>query len=165
MTEVWRAIPGFEDAYEASSFGRIRSLGMCANGSNGSRRFIKGRVLKQSPSGRYKTVGLRGHTFNVHTLIALTFLGASRGRDVCHGALGTTVNHLSNLSYSSRSNNHYDKYRDDTMPCRTVKRSDGVVFRSLQEAGRETKVQAGSICLVCQGKRRTAGGYGWEYAD
>ena len=37
-------------------------------------------------------------------------------------------------------------------------------FDSLHEAGAYTHVNIANICYCCQGKRKSAGGYHWQYA-
>jgi len=37
-------------------------------------------------------------------------------------------------------------------------------YPSVSEASRQTKIHISSICDVCNGKRKTAGGYRWKYA-
>lgn len=41
----------------------------------------------------------------------------------------------------------------------------GVEYESIKEAERATEISASSICGVCQGRRKTAGGLHWKYAD
>jgi len=36
-------------------------------------------------------------------------------------------------------------------------------YRSMMGAGEQTGTNPGSIGKVCEGKRKTAGGYKWEY--
>jgi hypothetical protein len=36
-------------------------------------------------------------------------------------------------------------------------------FDSFVEANKKTGVDMGAICLVCRGRRKTAGGYIWRY--
>ena len=38
-------------------------------------------------------------------------------------------------------------------------------FCSISEAGRELKIRSSNISMVCQGKRKNAGGYAWKYRD
>ena len=40
-----------------------------------------------------------------------------------------------------------------------------MIFDSLAEAERVTKVKNGNISTVCNGKRKTAGGYHWRYVE
>jgi hypothetical protein len=162
--EEWRDIPGYVGEYQASSLGRIRSLGMFAKGRDGSKRWIYGRILKPC-CGNYDTVGLRGKTHYIHDLVTATFLGQKNGRCVRHGRKGKRDNRLDNLSYSGWSKNQIDRYRDGTMQCKSVIRSDGVEFESLHIAARVSNISVGDICKVCRKQRKTAGGFGWEYKD
>lgn len=45
--EVWRDIQGYEGLYQVSSFGRVRGLDRVIECKNGSKKAIKGQVLKQ----------------------------------------------------------------------------------------------------------------------
>ena len=38
-----------------------------------------------------------------------------------------------------------------------------IVFESISEAGRQTKISIGNIVAVCKGTRLNAGGYYWKY--
>lgn len=40
-----------------------------------------------------------------------------------------------------------------------------VFFPSIYESSRQTGISQGNICLCCQGKRKSTGGYIWKYAD
>jgi hypothetical protein len=41
----------------------------------------------------------------------------------------------------------------------------GKVFDTISGAAKEVGVHSGKIVAVCKGKRKSAGGYGWEYVD
>ena len=42
----------------------------------------------------------------------------------------------------------------------------GAIFRNTKEAAKAAGIKSGSnITVCCQGKRQTAGGYHWRYAD
>ena len=82
-TEVWKPIPGYEGLYEASTFGRIRSLdGVRSYKGYGKTiyRMHKGKILKQSLDGRknYLHVALSDGVclkpVQVHRIIAKTFI-------------------------------------------------------------------------------------------
>lgn len=73
--EEWRPVVGYEGLYEASSFGRVKSL----DRYNSKNCFIKGRILKQSNDGRgYMSIQLclngKIERYLVHRLIAQTFI-------------------------------------------------------------------------------------------
>jgi group I intron endonuclease len=38
-----------------------------------------------------------------------------------------------------------------------------IVYCSIKDASQDTGINEGTICGVCKGKRKTAGGYHWEY--
>jgi len=44
-----------------------------------------------------------------------------------------------------------------------IKRSDGIIFSSVQEAARELSKNHSKISMAATGKRKTAYGYSWEY--
>ena len=104
MSEQWRAVVGFEDAYEVSSEGRIRAL-------RPRYRTNVGGILAQSVRGRYLHVMMRsrgrGRGFQVHRVVAAAFHGQC--------PLGLAVNHIdgnrlnnaaSNLEYVTASENN-----------------------------------------------------------
>lgn len=122
--EIWRKIPGFEDKYEVSTLGRVRSLDQL---SRRKTRYgdwftvmLKGRILR--PAGRvtvaknknklqpHPTVCLgRGKTKSIHTLVALAFLGPrQKNMEVCHVDGNCLNNRLENLRYASKSENQQD---------------------------------------------------------
>ncbi|TCM21516.1 HNH endonuclease [Novosphingobium sp. PhB165] len=74
--EEWRAVPGFEGRYEASSFGRVRSLRNAGHGYDRPR--AKPRVLKDYTNSRgYRvvTLGRSENPTGVHRVVCLTFHG------------------------------------------------------------------------------------------
>lgn len=83
MEEIWKDIPGYEGAYQASTHGRIKSLDrICPQGGYKlvKNNLIKGKILKLGihRDGYLKTfLSKKGNKkcFTVHRLIALTFLG------------------------------------------------------------------------------------------
>lgn len=114
--EEWRAIPGYEGRYEASSLGRVRSLDRVR--SNG--RKWRGRTLKPVPMVRgYLSVNLwldnspRMHL--VHRLVLAAFVGpAPEGAEGRHMDGDPSHNALGNLSWGTHSENQYDQVRHGT---------------------------------------------------
>lgn len=77
--EVWRDIPGYEGYYQASSFGRIKSLERIVLRRIYGIQPVFERILKQGLSrGRYTVVLCKDKerkSIPVHKLVAITFLG------------------------------------------------------------------------------------------
>ena len=111
MVEVWRPVVNYEDRYEVSSLGRVRSLH--------PQRFHQILVQKKSKTG-YWMVGFwvknkQSHA-KVAKLVAMAFLGPPKeGEIVLHGLNGKEDNSVSNLSWGTYRQNALDKIRDNTL--------------------------------------------------
>lgn len=103
--ETWRDIPGFPD-YQVNALGEVRS---CKLG-----RWKPIRATPHSKTG-YLVVSLRvGGRYlsrSLHRLVAATFLGPAKGRDVNHRNGDKQDNRLCNLEYLTRGENHKHAYR------------------------------------------------------
>lgn len=103
-TEEWRAVPNYEDRYEVSNIGRVRSL---LDFTGKKRIKIKSTRLVNK---RYRRVTLYKHgeqwTITVHQLVALCFIGPPpKGMTVNHIDTIKLNNHLSNLEYITQRDN------------------------------------------------------------
>jgi DNA-binding transcriptional regulator YiaG len=109
--EIWRPVPTFEDLYEVSSHGRVRSLDRIVDRSDGTTAHYKGRVLTPNTSGRYLRVLLHGRDGreeqkSVHRLVAKTFISNPKDKpEVNHIDNDPTNNHVSNLEWVTRGEN------------------------------------------------------------
>lgn len=80
MEELWRDIPGFEGRYQASNYGRIRSLDYTMRYKNSDiLAYRKGKVLsaKTDKYGYFEvtlSVNKRRYCRKVHQLVGLTFI-------------------------------------------------------------------------------------------
>lgn len=116
--ERWRPITGFEDLYEVSDMGRVRSGDHYTAGRNGSTRRVPGRVLKPSLSKTgYPRVNLcrdGGKTMRlIHQLVLEAFVGPRPdGTITCHWNDVPTDNRLTNLRWGTPSENQHDKLRN-----------------------------------------------------
>jgi hypothetical protein len=115
--EEWCPIVGYEERYEVSSQGRVRSIDCSFVTKAGVKRFHRGRILVQAfdDHGRpvvYLSVNKDKRTERVHKLVANAFLGPQpSGTVVCHKNDVNTDNRKDNLSYGTQSDNI--KQRDD----------------------------------------------------
>ena len=114
--EQWKPVKGFEERYEVSDHGRVRSNDMRILFRRGY-GIRKGKALKeQTDRGGYKTVelsdGLRrkgGKRNNpgVHVLVAQAFIdGHFEGATVDHLDFDPANNHVSNLEWVTQKENN-----------------------------------------------------------
>lgn len=105
-TEIWKSIPGFEELYEASNLGNIRSLPRIRFQAGAK---LKGRVMKSSADEwGYRHLSLRVNgvrkTYKVHRLVLMAFVGVS-DLQVNHRDGVKFNNKLENLEYVTPSEN------------------------------------------------------------
>lgn len=121
MEEVWKDIVGFENFYQVSSYGRVRSLDRITI-SRRSKNHLKGKILsttlntKGYPHIRLSKEGKR-ETFRVHRLVAQTFIPNPDNLEIVnHIDSNKTNNNISNLEWCSEMDNrlHARKIFNDT---------------------------------------------------
>jgi hypothetical protein len=113
--ENWINIRGFEELYQISSAGRVRSLARVCEGSRGGKRPVKERLLKYVPDkqGRRRVCLYKdgiGKYFKVSTLVALHFLANPENYTVvCHKDDDVTNDNVTNLFWGTHAMNVADK--------------------------------------------------------
>lgn len=109
VNEEWRPVVGYEDVYEVSSQGRVRSLDRVIKRrtqSGVSLLQVGQKILKLKRSGKYRAVNLAKYgkveTVTVHRLVAASFIGpCPNGYCVHHLNENKNDNRLDNLVYMS----------------------------------------------------------------
>ena len=101
LIEIWKPVVGYEELYEVSNLGNVRSFDRIINRPIGA-YLKKGRVLRAGKSRNgYLTVRLVGNegtsTINVHRLVAQAFLDNPNGYN--------EVNHLDEDKTNNKANN------------------------------------------------------------
>lgn len=185
MKENWKPVPGYEDFYEVSDCGNVRSIAVYSAKCQRIIQRKSPRMLRQETSqDGYKRVllslyGQHRH-FSVHRLVAFAFIpNPDNLPEVNHKDENSANNHAGNLEWCMPSyNSNYG-----TLPQRISKRQtnapyhskqvaqlsmDGKViatFPSTREAERQTGISSDCICRVCKGRSSHAGGYKWKYVN
>lgn len=162
--EEWRAIVGYEGAYEVSNLGRVRSLDRRVHSGRGRERMSKGRTLSLWSGDHYVKVRLKlngtGSTRNVHALVAAAFLGPRPdGLEVCHNNGQHHDNRAANLRYDTHSANQRDTVALGLNPnARKTHCNQGHEYTP-ENTIRRSDSHTGRKCLTCEtarGKRRWA---------
>lgn len=166
LNEIWKDIPDFEGKYQASNFGRIKSL-----------YYGKEKILKPSKNKcGYLIVFLYKNgikkTCKVHRLVWMAFNGEiPEGYEINHINEDKTDNRLENLSLMS----HKDNINWGTRTERMAKSKSKSVFQydlngnlikefpSTIEVERQLGFSQGNISLCCTGKYKTCGGFIWKF--
>jgi hypothetical protein len=113
--EEWRDVPGWEGEYQASSFGRVRSVARLVNYSDGRRRRYPDRLLtpQQLADGRWKVSFWRNNQMEnclVSKAVALAFHGDRPTGCECRHLDGDHGNNRpSNLAWGTHVENEADK--------------------------------------------------------
>lgn len=177
MREIWMDIRGFEGLYQVSNKGRVLSTGT-SRAPEGTGNYNRERkFLKQYTNNKgYMMVHLykRGKDFQklVHRLVAEAFIpNDKKFKIVNHKDENPKNNNVSNLEWCTQKYNmNYGSAprRIGIANGRAVvqKDKDGNVinvFDSAKEAQRKLGISNGCINECCQKKRKTAGGYVWDF--
>lgn len=170
--EEWKAIPGYEGSYEASTLGRIRSLDRLNYMKNrwGSinERKILGRVLKGDVcgSGYFKVTlcqdGKKNLSAMIHRLIAITFISNPEGKK--------QVNHINGIKTDNKAENlEWISNKENIKHSRQVLKSKGKRFTidqvieiiKLSNSGMMTKTIAKKYKTERQTISAMLTGYSW----
>lgn len=125
MNEVWKPIQGYENCYEVSNIGRVRSMARQIKSKNrwGSITLNwpeKILTLLENQDGYYKVLlSKKGKTENklVSTLVAEAFIGVRpKGLFVLHNDGDQKNNCITNLRYGTQRDNMLDSIKHGTRP-------------------------------------------------
>jgi len=147
--EIWKDIPGYEGIYQASSYGRIRSVhGKTTHSIRSGIRRWRGRIIK--PKGINPKTGYmvtlwkdkKPKDWLVARLVGITFLGKPEdGRMTINHKDGNRFNnHVSNLEWLSLADNIRHAFENNLMssnrPIKLIYKNKAIEFSSLAKASR-----------------------------
>lgn len=191
--ETWRAVVGYEGLYEISSYGKLKRLaGSSVRVRDGYKLLRPDKIMKCRTSKKGHRVGelyfhdgefWKRKNLQIHRLVAIAFIGnpPDGKNQVKHINGDKNDDYFGNLEWcnNSEQQNHARELGlrppnakswdyAHSLPVNKVDLFSGMTietYGSFQEAERETGIPHQNIRKVCQGKRITAGGFSWEYAE
>ena len=186
MIEEWKDIKDYENLYQVSNLGRVKSLKREIIYSDGRKHTYKEKILKPRKNKYgYLVVCLCNNgnrkEFFVHRLVALAFIPNPDNKPhIDHIDTNPLNNVYTNLHWvtpKENNNNELTKQHvSEAMKGKKIseetkeKRRKKIycveldkVFNSIKEASEELGIFATTISAVCKGKRKTVGGYHFMY--
>lgn len=172
MEEIWEICfynGEIFDNYEVSNLGNVRSLNYNKTGQ------IK--ILKQIESGNgYLYVDLckdkKVKQCRIHILVANAFIpndNPTIKTEIHHINHNKHDNRVENLMWIDRKTHNLDEevmeQRKQTKHKKVRCIETNTVYDSILQASEETGIHKGNIVQVCKGKRKSCGGFTWEYVD
>ena len=171
--EVWKPVIGYEDIYEVSNMGRVKSCERTVRSKHNSVRGVSERILKPCKTTYgylevrlYKNRVAKMH--KVHRLVAKAFIPNDDlfADTINHIDEDKTNNRVENLEWMSRDDNiRYSTLGSKSSCAKPVRCIEtGQVFGSQTEASRLLGLNRNAVVnSIRQGVR--AGGYHWKYID
>ena len=178
MIEEWRDIPNFEGLYLISNFGNVKSVERFKRNNTGT-QFVNERLRVLNPDkDGYLKVCLskdgKHYVKSIHRLVAEAFIPNPDNLPVInHKNEDKQDNRVENLEWCTvQYNTMYGtgRIRTSMKQGKSVEQLDldgNVIdeFYSMCVAAKITGIPQPNIHKVCNGTRRTAGGYKWRYKD
>ena len=174
--ERWKPVKSFEDAYQISSWGRVKSVSRPKHIPNGEMRMSSERTLKP---GKVKSGYLLAFLYKdskrfcplIHRLVAEAFIpNPACLSQVNHKDGDKTNNRVSNLEWCSCKSNmrhatrllgrgHGEKIFQCSKDNNIIK-----CWANAGEASEKLKINRANIRQCVNGKRKSAGGFIWGRA-
>ena len=178
MQEIWKDIPEYEGKYQVSNMGQVKSLNY---DKTGKEKILKHNSITIHHKNRnyifhqimlYKN-GKKNH-FLVSRLVWTSFNdNIPNGYDVDHIDNNPENNRLDNLQLLTRSENLKKRFIDNPDFIGNIEKinpkkkirclNNGVIYESIREAARQLNLYTQNISNVLKGRRKTTGGYRFEY--
>jgi hypothetical protein len=146
--EVWKDIVGYEGMYQVSNYGNVKSLERVVVRSNGSKMYIKEKLLNKRLNDRgYIEIklsknGKSGYA-KLHRLVAQAFIPNPENKpQVNHKDTDKENNHVDNLEWNTHSENQkhahanglYDR-SGEANSCNKVSEQDVIEIRTRKASG------------------------------
>ena len=171
--EIWKDIEGYEELYQVSNLGRVKSLNRRMYDINNKKiiHYKREKILKSYDNRGYKMVRLSKNGkiqfVYVHRLVCSSFKKLSlnnKKAKINHIDENKSNNNVNNLEICSQKYNV--RYSIKKNKIAKIKDNKIIkVWNYLYLIEEELGFNKGNICMCCRGKRKTAYGYIWRYVN
>lgn len=172
IEEIWKPIKGFEDIYEISNLGNVKTIERTQRCGRHTKEHLR---IPEKING-YLRINLYDgtcyHKKFIHRLVAEHFLSNPNNFPVInHKDENPLNNNVSNLEWCTRAyNNSYgNRLKRVSLtqghPILQYNLQGKLIkeWHSMGEIERVLRINHSKVSLVCSGKRKTAGGFIWKY--
>jgi len=187
---IWKDINGWDGYYQVNTIGQVKSLKRTVLTKRGYLFHVREIILKPSndKDGYPQVVFIRNQkrkTYKIHQLVAKTFISNPNNKPQINHKNGIkSDNCVLNLEWCTASENaihtythlnrigityNKGKFGKNNPLSKIVVQINLVsgkktIWHGITEASRETGIQRSKIGSVCNGRRKTAGGFKWKFA-
>lgn len=171
--EIWENIKDYEDLYQVSNLGNVKSLPKKHNLGKGKYYVTKEKILSKTKNKHgYMIVNIMKKNKYVHRLVAEAFIpNINNYKCINHKDEDKTNNCVDNLEWCTHLyNNNYGKHNERMSKSKSIKINqydlDGNFIKeweSMSEVQKKLNIKAANICACCKGKYKQTGGYIWKY--
>ena len=159
--EEWKDFIFNERKIRVSNFGRIE--------------LPSGKKTYGREQNGYRLVNVDSKSSFVHRLVMILFDPCnSMDMVVNHKDSNRSNNRIENLEWITQKQNTIHSWKKEGKGVRNIRKrkvlsidqiGDVVEYSSISEASVKLGVSKGNICMVCNGNRKSAGGFMWKYKD
>lgn len=180
MEEIWKDIKGYENYYQVSNFGRVRSLDreVNANIKNNKKVIKKGKILKcAKDTDGYNTITLsiynKKRNRKICRLVAETFIPNPNNLPQVNHIDGNKSNdNIENLEWVTASENIIHAVKTGLINRQQFWKKVGQydennnlirIWDNIKNASKEYNTTHITAC--CKGKRKKCKGFKWRYIN